>query len=115
MMTEDDLLIHEDPDVSPLDMPMLREMIHALTSNYPGWDWVVEAPPRQNVVIIRNLTCDPRGKMGMVIYKSKVARDSGLHATMAGGELLERYRQRRAAMELGQTRYGDMLTATPDS
>jgi len=67
----------------------------ALERHYPGWAWYVEAPPSQNVLVIKNFDLGTRGKpWGFVLHKTQI--DPAMECIMrAGGELLERYRQRR--------------------
>ena len=83
-----------EPGDRPEDVTLCGQIGHLLVSHYPDWDWRVEIPPDQNIVIIRNLTCDPRGKMGMVIHKDKLGRTLK-SVVMAGGEFLERFRMKR--------------------
>ena len=97
----------------PEDVTLCGQIGHLLVSHYPDWDWRVEIPPDQNIIIIRNLTCDPYGKMGMVRYKSDL--DPTLKCVvMAAGELLERYRMRRGPWTPDQTEGRIMCLAKPE-
>ncbi len=92
------MIVHAEPDLTPLDRELGLKVLNKLHTAYPGWSWIVDVPPGQNVVIVRNATCDPRGRMGFVIYKDRLYGDPQLLKVMrAGGEFLERYRMRRAA------------------
>lgn len=84
--------ITDHPDDDPKDQLLCGQIGRILTEHYPGWGWYVEIPPKQNMIIIRNLTCDPRGKMGMSIHKDKL--NTGLlrkEICKAAGEFLEHY------------------------
>ncbi len=97
--THDGALVTTDVDTldrdDPKDVKLCGEIGRKLWEHYPDWDWGVEIPPdNQNVVIVRNVTCDPRGNMGMVCHKDKL--DPALQSVVrAGGEFLERYNMRR--------------------
>ena len=82
--------------IAPCDWSLARDVRHVLETHYPGWVWGVEIPEGQNVVIVRNLDCDPHGKYGMVLHRDKL--DPTLRKVVdAAGEFLERYRMRRGA------------------
>lgn len=85
-----------EADVQNLDVLLGRQVLEKLHKHYPRWTWVIDIPPNQNVVLIRNLDCDPYGKMAYLLHKDKLAADPTLFKVMiAGGELLERYRMQR--------------------
>ena len=88
--------INDDPNDDPKDKLLCGEIGRILTEHYPGWGWYVEIPARQNMVIIRNLTCDPRGTYGLCIHKTKL--NMGLlraEICKAAGAFLERYEAQR--------------------
>lgn len=88
--------INDSPDDDPKDQLLCGQIGRILTEHYPGWGWYVDIPPRQNMVIIRNLTCNPRGTYGMCIHKNKL-NTGKLRAEIckAAGAFLERYEARR--------------------
>jgi hypothetical protein len=87
------MLLFGDPDVAPIDRDIGRRILETLHRHYPGWAWIVDVPAGQNVAIVRNLDCDPRGKMGFVIYKTALYGDYSMKSIVfAGGEFLERYK-----------------------
>jgi hypothetical protein len=92
-----DPILMAEADVLPADKTMGRQVLEKLHKHYPGWSWVVDVPRGQNVVVVRNLDCDPRGTMGFVLHKRGLFGDASLKNVMfAGGEFLERYRMRTA-------------------
>lgn len=105
-----------EPDVTPLDKLLGRQVLEALHRHYPGWVWVVDIPPGQNVVLIRNHDCDPRGRMAYLLYKSGLYADPTLMKVMrAGGELLERYRMLRRGFHPVQVEGRIMHLEKPDT
>lgn len=94
-----------------VDDPLIAEVNNLLTTHYPGWCWYVQAPEGGNVVIVRNLDCDPHGKMGMVIHKDKYTSGGAIRA---GGEFLERYRMRRGEYREEEVEGRTMLLEKPD-
>ncbi|MDH5451738.1 MAG: hypothetical protein OEX14_00145 [Paracoccaceae bacterium] len=90
-------MINFDTDIMPLDQELGRRVLEKLHRHYPGWSWVVDVPPNQNLAVVRNFDCDPRGTMGFIIYKTALYTDPTMHKVMlAGGEFLERYKVLRA-------------------
>ena len=82
------------------DDSLIVQIQLALERHYPGWAWYVEVPPGQNIAVIKNLDLGSRGKpWGFVLHKSRIGHDMKL-VMRAGGELLERYRQRRGAVSV---------------
>ena len=103
-----------DSQILPRDWSLARDVRYMLETHYPEWAWGVEIPPGQNVVIVRNLDCDPRGKFGFVLHRDKL--DPTLRrVVMAGGEFLERYRMRRAAYRPEETEGRLMVTERPET
>ena len=86
-----------DPRDHPSDVTLCARIGRVLTEHYPGWQWHVDIPPKQNVVLIRNIDLDPAGRSGCEVrYKDRL--DVNLRVcVMAGGALLERYGMRRGA------------------
>jgi hypothetical protein len=103
------------PDDNPIDDALCAQIGRKLTEHYPGWDWYVEIPPKQNVIFIRNMTCDPAGRCGAYLqYKDRI--DVNLKScVMAGGEILERYNMRRGRFTEDQTEGKIMHLEKPQS
>ena len=103
----------------PLDALLGRQIAEVLDRHYPGWLWSVEFPPEppvQDVVIIRNLDCDPRGRIGFVLRKSRLSGGTLARTVMlAGGEFLEKYRMRRAGFRMEEISGRRMALEGPQS
>lgn len=94
-------IIEADSDVTPVDLELGRRVLEVLNEHYPGWVWLVDVPPKQNIVVVRNYDCDPRGKYGIVFHKDRLnGSDMRLKVMMAGGEFLERYKVVRAGYDI---------------
>ncbi len=103
-----------DPRIARRDWPLARAVRHVLESHYPEWAWGVEIPQGQNVVIVRNLDCDPKGKYGMVLHRDKL--DPALRqVVLAGGEFLERFRMRRAGYRPEETNGRVLVLERPET
>ncbi len=106
--------IEDDPSDDPKDVVLCGEIGRVLWDAYPGYAWRVEIPPHQNIIIIRNLDCDPKGRMGMVIYKDQL--DVGRNSVVrAAGEFLERYRMRRGRLDGDDLASRQMIFEKPDT
>lgn len=72
------------------EMGICKQVGDALEAHYPGWMWMIAAPKKQGVVIIKSGYMDPRH--GFVLRLPEVYSASELvrQAIRAGGELLER-------------------------
>ena len=102
-----------EPGVTPLEQNLGRDALESLHKHYPGWTWVLEI--RGGMLIVRNLDCDPRGKMGFGKHISML--DGGnINKQMmrAGGEFLERYKQKVAGRREGDALYEDMVFRKPE-
>lgn len=109
-------IIIAEPDVTPMDRELGRRCLEVLHEHYPEWQWVVEIPPGQNVVVVRNLDCDPYGRMGMVSHKDRLYGDQKLHKVIMGaGEFLERYRMKAAGFDKKQMEGRIMLLERPET
>lgn len=99
----------------PADVLLCSEIGAKLTKLYPGWAWKIEIPPGNDVVIVRNLDLDARGKFGFVMPKSGLGPDLH-HVMLAGGELLERWKRRARGTDGSDIpSYIDALTAKPQT
>ena len=72
-----------------------------LERHYPDWGWQVGVDDIGGVMHVR-ATAIPSGRWGFLL-KLKRVDPEGLAVMRAGGELLERYRLRRAARKPGET------------
>lgn len=90
--TNTNVYIMDDPRDKDSDRVLVGQVGRLLSEHYPGWGWYVDCPPEQDALIIRNLTCDFRGKYGFMIRKSKINTGSLRHEVLlAAGAFLERY------------------------
>lgn len=82
-----------------LDHALITEIGQILATNFPAWQWYVEAPPGQNVVIIRNLDFLAVGtNQPYCMAQHKNALSGGnirKEIIRAGGEMIERYQRHR--------------------
>lgn len=111
--------VKDDGGLHPLDRELGVRVLEVLHRHYPGWGWTVDVPSGQNVVVVRNLDCDPRGTYGILLKKDRLSGgDMSTKVMLAGGEFLERYRMIRqaykAAEELGISER-KMIFERPDS
>lgn len=97
-MVEPHVTVLSHPDDSVNDQLLCTRVGQKLWDHYPGWSWHVDIPPNQNVVIVRNLTISHTKPYGFVIYKDRITAGMA-EIVKAGGEFLERWNIRRAAME----------------
>lgn len=87
-----------DLDATPSEALLMRDVMAVLNRHYPGFLWVVDLSGGLLTVNAPQLS----GSMGFIIKM----RDFTFHrVVMAGGELLERYRQRRARIDPDAVRH----------
>lgn len=89
----------DTPDIAANDLVMSKDMAEALHAAYPGHLWAVQVQGAQGICTIRNLALS--GNWGFVINLTKVysASDFKRQVLGGGGEMLERYRLRRGAVD----------------
>jgi hypothetical protein len=105
-----------DRAIREADQTLARRVMAILHTAYPNYAWRVEVPPRQGMIIIRNLDCDPRGRYGFALKRSRVEGALlEVFVRNAGGEYLERYRVRRAAYDASGFAGRVMVFERPDS
>lgn len=77
------------------DLVMARYLADRLTATYPGWLWGVNVDGATGMCDIKNFNLS--GNWGYRLKLKEVYSSSSLEADVvrAGGEILERYRQRR--------------------
>ena len=107
--------------VDTMELALGRDILAVLNRHYPDWAWRVEFPSdagtgrRAGIVVIRNLDCDGRGKMGMAIKLTALASDPALDLVkMLGGEFLERYKLKRAGFKIEEIDPTAMLLRKPE-
>jgi hypothetical protein len=93
-----DTRLIDSPNITANEMVMARTVAEALNKHYPGHLWAVAVEDAR--LIIKNLYLS--GEWGFVIIIPEIYSISSLEkqAINAGGELLERYKQRRAGMRV---------------
>ena len=88
----------DSPNITANEMVMARTVAEVLLKHYPGHLWAVAIEGGR--LIVKNLYLS--GEWGFVLLIPDIYSISSLckEAITAGGELLERYRQRRGAMRV---------------
>jgi hypothetical protein len=82
-----------------------KQLAECLNKHYPGHAWAVRSDAEQGVAFVFNLRLS--GQWGFVLHLDDLINDPKMIMTIrAGGELLERYRLSRGA--LNETEYGDV-------
>lgn len=91
-------LLTDAPQINGLDEVMAKNMADLLHKTYPGHLWGVHVDGKQGIATIRNLALS--GNMGCVLHLPKTYSASEFDARVKryGGEILERYRQRRGTV-----------------
>lgn len=81
--------------VAALDYELARVMAEALHKAYPGHLWAVTCEGDKGIATVRNLML--AGNWAFVLHLNKIYSISDWEKTVirAGGEMLERFRQRR--------------------
>lgn len=95
-----DIITSTDPGVTPAETRIARQALTALHTHYPGHQWGTEMQGAHMIIRHRALT----GRYGFRI-NMLITNDISKAATIAGGEILERYRQPRGVQR--QDRFQD--------
>lgn len=92
-------LTSDSPDIDANDLVMSKEMADSLHTAYPGHLWAVQVEGKKGVCYIRNLALV--GNWGFVIKLPAIysASEFKKRVLRGGGEILERYRLRRGAVD----------------
>lgn len=92
----------DDPHQEAADLATSKQIAERLNGAFPGYLWAVHCQWKQGIAIIRNLSVS--AKYGYVLHLLKVWSASELdrQAVAAGGEILERYRLSRRAIDFDQ-------------
>jgi len=83
------------------DQTLAKNVAETLEKKYPGWFWAVNV--MDGVVAVKSLRLS--GNWGFVIHADKIDNDYKL-VVMAGGEILERFKQQRG--KFNNTLYNDL-------
>ena len=83
------------------DYTVAKNVAEHLEKKYPGWLWAVNT--MDGVVTVKSMRLS--GNWGFVLHEDKIDNDYRA-VTLAGGEILERYRQHRD--KFNQDRYMDL-------
>jgi len=83
------------------DFALAKNVAEKLEEKYPGWLWAVHV--MDGVVGVKSMRLS--GNWGFVLHADKIDNDYKV-VVNAGGEILERYRQKRG--KFNQTTYGDL-------
>lgn len=102
-----DLLLTDSPQIQANEMLLCKGVAETLHKHYPGYLWGVAI--NQGIVDIRCLNLSGTWGYTLHLPKSYSASDWDRQVLRAGGEILERYRQRR-----GQHNPQDVLAAKRD-
>ena len=87
------------------DHTLAKNVAETLEKKYPGWFWAVNV--MDGVVTVKSLRLS--GNWGFVIHADKIDNDYKM-VVMAGGEILERFRQQRG--KFNNTLYNDLEMST---
>lgn len=87
------------PDIAALDFNMAKEIAEVLHVAYPGHLWAVTSEGEKGIATVRNMAL--AGNWGFVLKLGSLYTSSDFkkQIVMAGGELLERFRLRRGAVD----------------
>ena len=93
--------IEKSESFSTHDYAVAKNVAEHLEKKYPGWLWAVHV--MDGIVGVKSMRLS--GNWGFILHEDKIDNDYKV-VTMAGGEILERYRQNRG--EFNQTLYEDL-------
>lgn len=87
-------IVTENPDLAANDLILAKQMAETLHKHYPGHLWAVTCEGKQGIATVRNLALS--GNWGFIIkLRDHYSASTFEREVMrAGGELLERFRQR---------------------
>jgi hypothetical protein len=96
----DESLATETPDIPILDKVMAANMADTLHKHFPGHPWAVNVNGKQGIATVYNFLLS--GQMGYILHLDAAcsATEWDRMVMRAGGEILERYRQKRARANL---------------
>lgn len=91
------LIVTDAPDLKINEFYVAKRAAEKLVELYPGYLWTANVT--QGILDIRNVSLS--GQWGFTIHacKSYSSSDLDRKVMLAGGEILERYRQRRGSID----------------
>lgn len=99
MQTETDLGLW--PEDAVREMQLAQEIGELLNKHYPGYLWAVNVTLHGGMATIQSLALS--GEWGCYIPLSRIIHDPKMsYVIKCGGEILERYRVRRGAVDIDQ-------------
>ena len=87
------------------DHTLAKNVAEKLEEKYPGWLWAVNV--MDGVLSVKSMRLS--GNWGFVLHTDKIDNDYKM-VVMAGGEILERFRQKRG--QFSDTLYNDLVMDT---
>ncbi len=93
------ILVSDDPKVDANDYVMAKNAAELLHRHYPGYLWAVSVDHNARTLDVRNLMLSGAWGFRIPLMPVFSASDLDKQVMRAGGELLERYRVRRRALE----------------
>lgn len=91
-------LATDSPQLTANDMVMAKQMAEKLHQHYPGHLWAVQVQGVKGIADVRNLMLSGSWGFRLKLPDIYSGSDFDRQIVRAGGELLERYRIRRAGM-----------------
>lgn len=95
-----DALVTDAPQVSAYELTLAKQMADTLHKAYPDHLWAVSVSAAQGMADIRNLALSGSWGFRLRLVEHYTASDWDRQVRLAGGELLERYRVRRARADM---------------
>ena len=95
-----DALVTGAPQVSAYELTLAKQMADTLHKAYPEHLWAVSVSAAQGMADIRNLALSGSWGFRLRLVEPYTASDWDRQVRLAGGELLERYRVRRARADM---------------
>lgn len=92
-------LLTDAPQVAANDLVMAKQMADTLHRHYPGHLWAVTCDGAKGVADVRNLALSGRWGFRIILPAIYSASDFDRMVMRAGGEVLERFRQRRCRID----------------
>lgn len=95
-----DALVTDAPQVSAYELTLAKQMADTLHKAYPGHLWAVSVSAKQGMADVRNMALSGSWGFRLKLVDHYTASDWDRQVRLAGGELLERYRVRRARADM---------------
>ena len=93
--------LEKSEDFNVHDYTLAKNVAEKLEEKYPGWLWAVHV--MDGVVGVKSLRLS--GQWGFILHSDKIDNDYKM-VVMAGGEILERFKQKRG--KFNNTLYNDL-------